>query len=640
MSAVFRNSSRKILIPTKPRSSAPSCRSNHSATSRSINDLISKTSSTSHEYLKACSSQTATQQIKTKPLVAQLYNYSQSFQYDLLLEAFLKWTSTEIGMNSLRKELSQDQISYFLGKIVKHQKYLIHEQANLNHSQLTMNRDMDSLKEYRYSIREVYSRLLFGSQSDETIYDRSKRKDLYRSDNLTTYKLTKMDYENLIMHELFNKKLDLASKWYKRYEQQFVSPEETSSTATEERISHQMWLDKFKVYSSGQPYTWEIPDSDIYVFIRKGYCKFKHLKHWKEVLEEYTNYCYNNPNIKSAEIPLLDDKFCQTLIYSAGHSKNTDFIVRFIEEMWGINAQGELIDSSAYPISRDDPRFPNLELLQAISIAFSYNRSFYQGMTYINAFQEHYESSSFDLSSRKAIPFWGSIIDWVEKLSRYNVDMALRHYLKTKSLDHLLKENTKSQRKHKMEHVSKLDLANDAEFDQEDFNEYIEGIKSDRFRSLDSLWKLYRTSNTHFSTKAFSLKLKILKEFKLEDELFEFLKATNEAHESYKAPEDMYFGEPSEGKEFSQYSKHICSLHLEGIKAIIEIKGEGGLLNQIGPLIDEWAFDQKMSKILRNWYSKKEPGYKMALEDRRQQIMVKQKSEKFEDEDEGLLDLF
>lgn len=623
--SVVRGNGSSLVVASRKATSYSSPTSPTSTTSASksgtgtVKDFLS--SSSSNSYLKASlptsKADGGVAKPEVNPIVQQLYHYSKTFQYDLLLEAFIKWTSTPTGLQSLRSNLSQDQISYFLSLIVKYQGYLIHNEA-VNHYSLnrggkhhrrpgagyTVSRSKN-LKHFSYNIRNVYNNLLFGNQSDNFLYDKKgKRKE---REGRGAYQLNDLDYENLYLHEFYSKKMDLADMWLKLRE---------SRSGKEKSISTDAWIQKFKLYSSGVPYSWPVPTSEVYNFAHKTYSRFKGAQRWEDVLQEYMEYC--DEAISSTEVALLNKEILEAIVYSVGYAKNLEFLKSFIEKVWGVSTESA---TGLVVLSRDDPRYPDLDTLKAIVISFSHAGHFYQGMSYINAFQDKYGMETFNLSNKKSIPFWNSIMDGAEKTSRFNEDLALRVYLQNQSLGHLISEK-------------KTEIpTDDADFDQEDYKKFLKGLQDHRVKVVGDIWKLYKQSNTHFSAKIYNIKLGVSKEYGAEADIVETLISMTEIYTKYKNINS------NGGEDYGDYSKNIEQIHIGAIKALCELRGKTGDLSEILPIIEEWSINERTKKLMIVWHNQKIGEWNGLLEDKREKAMIRQKSEKEDDED-GFLDLF
>jgi ATPase expression protein 2 len=607
-------------------------------------------------YLSAAVGDHSTVKPAANPVVAQLYRYTRTHEHDLLLRAFLKWTSSYVGLKSLRAALTPHQIAHFLGLVVQHQQYLIHRQGEGHAADAAKGAtgtpataSAASLAFFRHGVREVYSKLLYGSQSGESIYDRAKRDDLYASTQLTGYRLGEEDYENLVAHELFCKKLDLASRWARQSQ---ASGEAAMSAAASQpqpeaasgadaavglnadaaaafgrpAVSPRHWVHQFSVYASALPSTWSTPSSDVYRAVpRRAHFRLKSAKRWEDVLQDYMRHCAAAAD--STEVALLDREVCHAVVLASGHEGNVDFLHHFIERVWRVQLEG----SQGAPLPRSDPRYPTLATLQAIVAAFLYNRQFYQGMAYINAFQRRYSGEdAFELGSSRALAFWNTTLEWAERTSRFDPDTALRHFLRTlAALPHLaLRPNSQ---------LLMAEAAQEADFDAEAFAARLAALAADRAKMIDDIWRLYRQSNSHFLARAFAVKLQLCADLRrgaadgAQAAYFDFMSATLQTYAQYHPSTDA--------GDFGNHGRNIAQLHVAALKAVADMRAFSGYLRQVEPLIEEWSLSEPMRRQLLQWAEKRAPTWQRAMEERREQTMIAQKSER-DDDEEGLLDLF
>lgn len=542
----------------------------------------------------------------------QLYRFAQEQQYDMLLKAFLKWTSTSVGLESLQLVLTKEQISYFIKLLIDHQKTLIVNMLNINRSN-RLTRAMDNAKSkekhYRNSIRNIYSNLIYGPKSgpEGFIYHRTKRGDLYNSSHLTGYRLTVPDYENLILHELTCNKLDLASKWFERFEAEFGSQ-------SRELMTDRMWMYKFLVLGGGKAPHWQVKDSEYYV--RKTKSTPYVLKTQQKWLEVYADYVEQrgSPN---------DPRITEQLIYSMGYAENTEFLTQYIESVWGIAYNGVPTKPAEL---RGDPLYPNLDILQAIVVSLSYNHKFFQAMSYINAFQEVYGGKEFDLSRHDALPFWKTIFHWADQCTRFNEQRALQHYLKGTSVD------IKSVRSEDLIKSAQQDV----DFEYEKYLTFIDELKSKRSNTLEEIWKLFTSTNTHFSPKIFEVRLMTAQETRSEEKFYGLMEALAERYHYYETSPTS-FNRRSNSSPLAQLHKSAETLYLKTLQAFVDIKGFDGYIGQCEPLIQEWSLNEKMKVKMDTFLGERMLKYRSTLEKRREEKMIEQRTE---NEDEGLLDLF
>lgn len=555
------------------------------------------------------------EKIPTERLIKKkIYNLIELKDFESLLKLFMKLTSTSSQENSSWQAfITPTEMSFYLRCMIEFQVNLIKQYANqkyISGNSNELKKIAVNAKYFKDIIRRCYSNLIY-SNPTEHIYHHSKRVNLYNSNHLTGYQLQKADYENLIYFELHNAKVDLASKWFQRFETQFTNAQES--------MTKNMWILKLQVYSGGLPYLWKINNmelSDFYHNPTKS--KFKSEQSFISIFNDFLKHQSKDNNAYA-----IDTKFSETLIYSIGYSKNLEYLTKYIELTWGIGSNGKQISGFQIP-SNNSVNFPTTEILKAIVVAYSYNGEFFRAMTYINGFQNLYLS---DISSMDSKNLWENIFKWCDISTKYNEEKALGFFLKNSSLGRDFSK------------ISLNEAQKNAEFDYEGFLQFIDELKNKRNNTFTKLWNLYNDSNSFFSLQIHKRYLNYLKdnlespaqtEAKFYDLLTSLLKNYHLFHTS--------------GSSFNRITSHrvnnidesIYALYGEALKLLIDLKWNSVRLGQCKPLIEKWSIDQPMANSLMEWYNNEViPNYREMVEKKREEFMILLRTE----EKDSLLDL-
>lgn len=538
-------------------------------------------------------------------------------QFETLIDLFVKLTS-KANSTQWHSILTAQELSYFIRDIIRYQIKLINQVADYKisaRSESKIKSKSGEARRFREKIRKLYGNLIY-SDGQTSLYSQAMRSGLYNCEDLTGYKLSVTDYENLIMLELHNLKLDLASKWFQRFEQQFPYGEHY------EKMTYSMWILKFQVYCGGAPFLWKVPETDLYAnFYNPQRSKFKSGISWLEMFTEFLkNYGKSNNSMAT-----INNDLNETLIYSIGYARNVDYLTKYIESIWGITPNGTISEDFT-ELRRDDPKFPSLDTLKAIVISLSYNHQFFQAMTYVNAFQKIY-GESIDLSSVKAKNFWDSTFKWCDISTRFNEERALSYYIKQTT-------DTASRKKKK---PSLKEEQENADFDYEGFLMFVNELKSKRSTTMDKLWDLHKDTNTFFSSKLYKIYLGYLVENPTEQNFYDVMSMLAKQYHYYHVSEGSFNKLHLSINKLNDTDKSVYSLYKTALRELINIKWKAGYAGQCQPLIDEWALDNQMHNNTSQWFKNTIlPQYRDMMEKKREEVMIRQKTE----DEERLLDLF
>jgi len=553
---------------------------------------------------------------KNEVIKRELCKLVELRQFDSLIDLFLKLTSRVENMlwSSI---LTSQELSYFIRDIIRHQIKLINQAADRKislRSDTKIKSKLAEARRFREKIRKLYGNLIY-SDGQSSIYAVTMRSNLYNSNDLTGYKLSVTDYENLIMLELYNKKIDLASKWFQRFEQQYPQGQHY------ELMTYNMWVLKFQVYCGGSPFLWKIPETDLYAnYYNPRKSAFKAETSWLEVFTEYLKNQGKNSNTAT-----ISDKLNEVLIYSIGYAKNLDYLTKYIESVWGITPDGN-VSENFLMLKSDDPKFPSLNTLKAIVISLSYNQEFFQAMTYVNAFQKIY-GDSIDLSSAKAKNFWDSTFKWCDISTKFHEERALAYYIKQTT------DNSTGKKKK----TSLKEAQENADFDYEGFLLFVNELRSKRSTTMNKLWDLHKDTNTFFSPKSYKVYLNYLLEDQAEEKFYDVMSLLAKQYHYYHVSKDSFNKMHLTTNKLNDTDESVYSLYNTALRELINVKWKMGYAGQCQPLIDEWALDQQMHNNTSQWLKNTiMPQYRDMMEKRREEVMIKQKTE----DDETLLDLF
>ncbi|CUM65161.1 uncharacterized protein PRCAT00002789001 [Priceomyces carsonii] len=535
----------------------------------------------------------------------QIYRLAEIKDYESLISLFLKITDSSLNSRSWKHFITSDELSYYLRSVIDHEINLMSKAAREKLNFETKGKfysKRNEARRFREGIRKVYSNLLY-ADSQEYIYDQSKRADLYNSTSLTGYKLSVSDYENLIYLELHNFKLDLASKWFQRFEEDYPNFADI--------MPHSMWVLKLQTYCGGDPRLWPMKNN----YLTTKYYNPRKSKFKKELsfLSVFNEYCKSRNVDKSGLI--LDDKFKETLIYSIGYSKNLKFLSTYIESTWGIKEDGE-VDGRLFT-ALDGSEYPTIGHLKAIVISYCYNQEFFKAMRYTNLFQKHYPIDLAGVSSKN---FWENIFKWCNYSTSFNEERALNAYLKQTSMS-----KTSSSPK------SLIDMQKDADFDYEGFLAYLNKLKSTRSNTFNELWNLFNDTSSIFSDRICKIYLDFLKEEYVEvvdeEKYYGMLKCLLKFYHQYHVSSTS-FNKRLIPNPVNDIDLTIRGLYEDALKSLVEVKWKATYMGQCQPLINEWSIDLHMRDSLTLWLrSEVSPKFREMIEKRRENHMIALRTE-------------
>lgn len=502
---------------------------------------------------------------------------SAAGKYDLLLQTLVGWTSqgSTVAWSDV---LTRAELSHVLGLLVDHQIGLITKAAAsqvVDQGAVGTRERFARANDARKQIRTLYGNML-GLHNH--IYHKSNRSTLGN----TALDLNAQDYENLIRLELSNSKLDLASKWFQRFEQQFPN-------GTHYRhMTYSLWLLKFEVYAGASPYLWKVEASELYeksLNPRRSLLRSERL--WLELFNDFVKHQHvmlGNQHF------IFDKQFSTVLLYSVAYSRNVAQVEKLVELNWGIDKNGKMV-RGFNKLARDDPLYPDIDTLRAVLVSMLYNKQFVPSMIYMNAFQEYY---GLDLSKSKY--FWEQLFRWSEQTTRFSELRALQHFVKETATTLV---PTGDDLKVTLEEAQRS-----PDFDYEGYLQFVGDLKKQRFRLISELWKCYKESDPGFSPRVHRTYLSLLLEDPVELECFDFLSELSLQHHRHSLSAGAFNSSLPKDKLST-----ISHLYEGCMQALIDLKGTTGDLGQIAPLIDKWAMNNRMKMDLHNWALEKREHY-------------------------------
>lgn len=584
----------------------------HSSTTKTIDKNIhtrvpSKSLTESYELSSVFASNV--QQTRELQIKNELIHLIERKSFDKLVSLLETWSLHDL--DGMVKTLGRDSITRYLRLIIKENRKRHVNKFNLSPIQksskiqsmiqkLTHTSDFHVGDKLTEQIRNVYRNLIYNNRN-EHFYNKEKCQNIYSGDNLTGYKLTPNDYENLMQLELGNYKLDLASRWFYLFRKEYGDQWKLMMTP-------KLWTLAFKIDGMGDNRYWTIKGTDLSSFYKNPLrSKFKPGM---------------NMNLMDVQYDLqeLDLGFHSAVIQSLAHAGRINDVKSYVLRIWGVDENGKLMPSFT-SISRESHLYPTIDLITAIFVSLAYNGEFYSGIKYINAFQIAY--GDIDATNGNNKVFWEQVFKWANISTMLEESQALKYFL------------TKSNYS-RGNNVDLKDAQNDASFDYEGYLQFIKSLKSERVQTFDQLWRIVQNEEQlPFSNIIYKTYLDVLKEQSVEQKLFDYLSSLLKEYKRHYIGPNSFTSRsglgfyPTNGK-----SKSIRVLYKEALKALVKIKGTTTYLAQINPLIEKWSLDESMKKELKTWAESKMPIYRKDLEAKREEFM-----NNLAQDDESLLEL-
>ncbi|SGZ53114.1 CIC11C00000002252 [Sungouiella intermedia] len=503
--------------------------------------------------------------------------------FESLARVLVKWTSVSSD-GTWQSVLTHNELSYLVNKIVNHQIGLITKAGTsiMVHSNgIQSLSSMAPARDLREKVRSIYSNLLYGELRGH-LYLRNRR------NAVPAFRLSALDYENLISMELNNGKLDLASKWFQRMELQF------SEGLYYQHMTQKLWLLKFQVYSGGLSSLWKVEPTDLYELeVNPRRSRFKAEKKWLDVFDDFV--CHQELLLASSKV-IFDTNLLTVMLSSMAHSNNVAQVTKLVEQNWGISSRGKM-DSKFSKPQQGDPLFPTLDLVQTVVVSMIYNKEYISGLAYLNAFQEHY---NIDLSESKHC--WDQLFRWSEITTRFSEFRALQYFIKQTATT-LYKPVDEGELSITLEEAQRS-----VDFDYEGYLKFVADLTNQRTKLIGELWKGYHQSQPGFSARVYLTYLRLLEENPLDETAYEYLSALALEHRLHSVSTDSFNKSATNDTIYK-----IRTLYSKGMKALINEKGMRGELWQIQPLIRKWSLDDTMRERLGTWATSQQPRFLEAM---------------------------
>lgn len=515
--------------------------------------------------------------------------------YDSLLRVLVAWTGAASEVD-WRQVFTPAELSHVVAQLVTYQIGLITKAGTAltmeNRAQRRSARAQLHLAhahEVREQLRSIYAGLLYGDGH------------LYKRGRTSNYNLRSQDYENLILLELNNGKLDLASLWFRHLEQR---------PGGAPVMTHRLWVLRFQVYGGALPALWRVAPSELYeVEVNPRQSRLKAERPWLEIFNEFIR---ERQAAGSAHI-VFDRELVAAMLASVAYSGSVLQLRKLVELNWGVTHHGKLV---LPPLLRSDPLYPDLEVLRTIVVAMIFNNEFVASMAYINAFQEHY---GIDLALPRAKHFWDQIFRWSEIKTRFSEYRALQHYIKETASGALLRPTSADDYTFTLEEAKRS-----AHFDYEGYLKYVADLTNQRASLLNELWKCYHQCEPGFSVRVYRTYLKAVTEDPLDARCYDLLSQLALQHHMHQVAPDSY-----NAGMVKDRARAISQLYTKAMKVLLNYKGSRGELGQMAPIVAKWSLDDAMREHMTAWVEKQERHFLEMMNDK--------KTEDFEDEDDDRL---
>lgn len=530
----------------------------------------------------------------------------QAKRFDALLKVLGRWTSQRGA--EWQHTLTHSELSHILAKLVAYQVGLLTKAGAaklVDSASMHTSSRLAHAHSVRQKIRQVYGNLVFGEGGVSHVYAREHRGRLQSAVNLSV-----RDYENLITLEVNNGKLDLASKWFQRFEQQH--PDGTHYR----HMTHRLWLLRFQVYGGALPALWTVEATDLYeVELNPRRSRLCAEQGWLEIFNDFISHqalMLGNQNY------VFERSVLSAMLYSIAYSRNVDQLTKIIELNWGISTRGSMAPRFEKPRA-GDPLYPNIDILKTIVVSMVYNKEYVRSMAYMNGFQDHY---GINLGHSSSKHFWDLIFRWCEIQTRFSEYRALQHFIQ-KTATTLLKPADATE-----VGVTLQEAQRSADFDYEGYLKFVGDLRNQRTKLIGELWKGYHECQPGFSVRVYRTQLLLLTEHFDESRCYDFLSALAKQYHLHYVSLESFNRSMVEGR-----LAQICQLYGKGMKLLINAKGSNGDLGLISVIIDKWALDKRMHHKLSEWAASQQERFLQNAHERRVSM------EQSEEDDDGFLGL-
>lgn len=536
----------------------------------------------------------------------ELFKLMEGKKFPELLQLMSQYVRIETV--DIRNQLSREEISLIMRSLIDHQVSLVKSSArNKSKNNQTFKEPMLFLQ----GVRKLYSKLLFKEDSDH-IYELTRRAQFFTTPH--NYKLSVLDYENLILLELKNMKLDLASKWFQRFDEQF-------GLNSNNHLTLNLWILKLQLYSGGIPHTWISRNTKF----KQGNEYNPRKSHFKAKIPFNNLLADFLKSFKPTELnqlnnhSILTSEFHETLIYCIGYSGNLDYLRKYIQAVWGIDKNGK-IGSFTLP-SAENTEYPTINTLRALTTSFSYNNEFFEAMKYINYFQSVYKIDT-DGITKSSNSLWSQVFKWSGITTDFEERPVLHYFLaETK----LLRQNSAKLIK---------DLQKDVNFDYEGYLTFVKKLKDQRIFVHEQIWELYCNTKSDYSNSIAHFYYKFLIEDNskdipnLEQKYYDFMIYLLNQYHKFHVRKASFNRRREITHQVNSTDVQIRDLYQQVLQALINIKWKATFAGQCEPLIWKWSLDQKMDMELSEWFTLEIlPVYEEMIEQKRHEKLVELRTE-------------
>ncbi|KAI5952914.1 hypothetical protein KGF54_003781 [Candida jiufengensis] len=548
---------------------------------------------------------------KEKQIKNELIILAEQKNIEKLGQVLETWSMHDI--NGMIETLGRDLISEYLNLMIRENRsYFVSQYSTIpvnksaNFQRLTdkLNQKETILKDQlTKQVRNIYKNMIYSSKK-ENLYKRDKRNDIYFSKYLTGHKLTNKDYENLMELELYNFKLDLASRWFRLFRLY-------NHTNWMNEMTPEMWKLAYKIDGFGDDKVWILRGTELSDYYKQPIkCRFE-------------------PSIElslgdlQSQIQDFDLEMHTIIILHLAYKKQLTVLQKYIESIWGIDAKGDLTSPES-KIDNKNHLYPDLKFLTALFTSLASNGEFFMGIKYINKFQSVYDE--FKESDRDKKVFWEQIFKWANINTMFEEDRALRFFLNKSNYS---RGNT----------ISLDDAKNDVNFDYEGYLQFMEKLKLERFNTFDQIWNIVKKDPpVNYSNFIYKTYLDVLQEQKDEMKIFDFLNRLLYEYERHNVDSKSFTERQGSGfYPSNDKCSSIRVLYSEAMRCLIDLKGENTYIGQIYPLIEKYSIDNLMKNDLKKWVkTERIDKYRKQLEFKRENFMNELKNE---EEEESLLEL-
>lgn len=336
----------KILIPSRTLSS-PSSKAALNKT-RTVKDLL--TSSPSYPSVTPIPSSLKLKHDLVNGLDTQPFT---------VLETLYKISNRP----DWRQHLKPQEMTYFLGKLITFQiSQIIYYTYSRTFESPSINKIYNSARFIKSNIRSIYGNMI----NLKSIYGNQTRV------SQKVHELSVKDYENLIVLEYGNNKLDLVDKWLLRFE----------TVHGKDSLTLKMWEIKLKM-NGGDPKYWnDYRDKHVMKRDHKVSRSYYKLRSYQEIINDYVH--------SGGQI----QKMLPSLIYCCGFHNDTEKILSIVNNY--------TLDS---------------QVTKAVIISLAYNSKFKELKQILRTAPEF---SSSD---------WSQVFKYVERHSRVNGTSLLNSYI-------------------------------------------------------------------------------------------------------------------------------------------------------------------------------------------------------------------